>query len=105
MKAPVALSDLRVFGDHQTGADKRSAVTNARLMDRHSSDVDFVADQNFLLNRTGLDQARRPELLCPPHEFRDHLLTRRIERDGRERHIARRLPQTTPAWIIRQVLK
>jgi hypothetical protein len=96
---------LRIFGDHQPRADERPAITDARLMNRHLGNIDFVADKNFLLHRTGFDQSCRAERFSAPNELGNHFVALGPKRRGGDGDIARRLTQAPPARIPGKVFK
>ncbi len=105
MKAQVALPGFRILGDHESGPDERAAVADSRLMNRHRRNVDFIVQHDFLLDRPGFHEARFTKLFGAADKLRNHFIARSAKRHGRERDVARRLPQAAPARIARQIFK
>ena len=60
-------------------------------MNRHFGNIDFVADENFLLHRTGFDQSCSAKLFSAPNELGDHFVALGSKGRGGDGDIARRL--------------
>ncbi len=105
VKTQVPPAGFGIFRYHQARTDERPAVADSRLMNRHFGDIDFITRHDFLLNRPCFHETGTAELFSAANKLRDHFIARHAERHRRERDIARRLPQTAPARIIRQIFK
>src|SRR6185436_15728971 len=72
-------------------------------MNRHFGNIDFVADENFLLHRTGFDQSCSAKLFTAPNELGDHFVALGSKGRGGDGDIARRLAQAAPAGIAGKI--